>query len=117
MLMGFIRDCYTCFLLGLTGEYSRILNEIEQENTQQTITLVQAARPVTPHYILQQVESLTDQIETNNAILYEYDIQLNTMFNKYKQLDLEKKRHKLAYDTAKLEEKRYKLIEKYNLEE
>ena len=115
--MGFFKDCVICFMLGFTGEYGRILNEIEQENTKKPIALVQAAKPATPHYILQQVESLTDQIETNNAILYAYDNRLLTMYDSYKILELEKKRHKLAYDTARLEEKRIKLIEKYNLEE
>jgi hypothetical protein len=104
-------------MLGYTGEYTRILNEIENENNTKVITSVHAAKPTTPHYILQQVESLTDQIETNNAILYAYDNRLLTMYDTNKILELEKKRHKLAYDTAKLEEKRYKLIDKYNLEE
>lgn len=102
-------------MLGFTGEYSRILNEIEQENTTKKVIIVQAARSSPPHYIIQQVESLTDQIETNNAILYAYDNRLLTMYDTNKILELEKKRHKLSYDTAKLEEKRYKLIEKYNL--
>lgn len=112
--MGFLKDCYTCFLLGFTGEYGRILEEIEKENTEQKPP-VMIYKPPVPHYVLQQVEALTDQIETNNALLYDYDRQLETMYNQSKLLALEKKRHKLAYDTAKLEEKRYKLIEKYNL--
>jgi hypothetical protein len=115
--MGFIQDCFTCFMLGYTGEYSRILNEIEQENTTKKVIIVQAARPSAPHYIIQQVESLTDQIEVNHAMLYRYDKRISEAYDDLKVLDLEKKRHKLAYDTARLEEKRIKLIEKYNLEE
>lgn len=117
MSMRFLKDCITCFMLGFTGEYGRILNEIEQEDTTKQVMIVQAAGSSPPHYIIQQVESLTDQIETNNAILYAYDNRLLTMYDSYKILELEKKRHKLAYDTARLEEKRIKLINKYNLEE
>lgn len=116
-VMGFITDCFTCFMLGYTGEYSRILNEIESENTAKVITVEQAAGSSPPHYIIQQVESLTDQIEVNHAMLYRYDKRISEAYDDLKVLDLEKKRHKLAYDTAKLEEKRYKLIEKYNLED
>lgn len=115
--MGFFKDCVLCFILGYTGEYTRILNEIENENNVKAIIAAQPTKPITPHYILQQVESLTDQIETNNAILYAYDNRLLTMYDNNKILELEKKRHKLAYDTARLEEKRIKLINKYNLEE
>ena len=116
--MGFLSDCLLCFTLGITGEYNRYLQEEEKkkQNTPKVVIIKEVA-PDPPHYIIQQVEALTDQIETNNALIYRLDERIAVSYDHLKVLDLEKKRHKLAYDTARLEEKRYKLIEKYNLED
>lgn len=110
--MGFLKDCFTAFMLGYNG------GNYKGEQIDISYLIGKEPKPtkeVVPGYILQQLEALTDQIETNNAILYHLDHKLLYTYDNIKVLELEKKRHKLAYDTARMEEKRYKLINKYNL--
>ena len=113
--MGFITDCFTCFMLGYTGEYSRILNEIEQENKTPVKT---AVKPIeVPYYIDLELKALREQIKVNDEIIQEYIWKEQLALQEEKKLYWKKKRIDMEYKQSQLDKKQYKLIEKYNLEE
>ncbi len=114
MLMGFIRDCFTCFMLGYTGEYNRILQEIEEEKRIQ-VEPVQAAEP--PYYIDLELKALQDQIRVNAELISQYRWKEELAIQDEKRLYWKKKRIDLEYKQSQLDKKQYKLIEKYKLED
>jgi hypothetical protein len=99
-------------MLGYTGEYNRILNEIEQENTPKQVEPVEP-----PYYIDLELKALREQIKVNDEIIQEYRWKEELALQDEKKLYWKKKRIDLEYKQSQLDKKQFKLIEKYKLEE
>jgi hypothetical protein len=70
-------------------------------------------QPDIPYYIEEQIQALYNQIAVNHALIDDYEEKLHYTKNIDKRLLYEKKKSDLLYKVARLEEKVYKLLEKY----
>jgi hypothetical protein len=111
--MGFIKDCYTAFMLGYTGEYKGEKIDINYLIGKEP----EPIKPETPYYIDLELKAIQDQIRVNAELISQYRWKEELSIQDEKKLYWKKKRIDLEYKQSQLDKKQYKLIEKYNLED